>query len=237
MTAPEKLALHFTTEGYHSRSDKHSNFLCRAFIDDLLERCPKIAFDAREGNLVYKINYSTKGVSGDLNMDLAIGPPAGEPVQSDVGMREGNPVRVRIGVEAKNIMTEHKKARLNRKRDLISHATYVHSLDRNAIAAGIVVINCSDVFQSMLRKELTSHKTIEHDLPNFISEFRQLPERQTATEPDGILEARSVIVIDFGGLRGQPASVLSRLPAPQPGDNLYYEAMLRAICDSYSQRF
>jgi hypothetical protein len=68
-------------------------------------------------------------------------------------MVRATPSTVRIAVEAKAVMTEHRKAIKNRKRDLEAHHAHVHDYDASAIAAGLVAINASATFQSPLDGE------------------------------------------------------------------------------------
>ncbi len=56
MPPPESFIQHLRDFGYHPRSNKHSNALCAAIVDDLLEACPEMARDARQGRLVNDLN-------------------------------------------------------------------------------------------------------------------------------------------------------------------------------------
>jgi hypothetical protein len=50
-------AKHLTAQGYHPRSNKHSNALCEILLADFLALCPSLARHAREGQLVADVNF------------------------------------------------------------------------------------------------------------------------------------------------------------------------------------
>jgi len=66
---------HLRAEGYHPRSDKHSNALAEGIVADLLEHCEPIARAAREGRLVYDLNFDLRAGAADWNVDLVLGAP------------------------------------------------------------------------------------------------------------------------------------------------------------------
>ena len=57
MAAPRGYAAHLSQDGYHPRSNKHSNRLCELVVTDLLESCPKLAEHAKAGEIVYDLNF------------------------------------------------------------------------------------------------------------------------------------------------------------------------------------
>lgn len=58
-----------------------------------------------------------------------------------------------MAFEFKTVMTEHRKAIKNRKRDLEAHHEYVHNYNAQTIAGGVMVINASPTFRSPLHPQ------------------------------------------------------------------------------------
>jgi len=234
---PESFLRHLQEEGYHPRSDKHSNALARAIVDDLLDNCPIIAERASKGELVYQLNFVLRADRSDWNVDLVLGPPElGEAVAPEDGrIRRSAPSTVQIAVELKAVMTEHRKAVKNRKRDLEAHHEHVHNYFGSTIAGGVLIVNGSPTFRSPLRGEITHHRNVEALVDHCVSELRSIPTRPGA---DGIgLEAKSVIVVVADNVALQKAGFLTRPPAPTVGDPLHYDAFIRAVCSHYGRRF
>ena len=84
-------------------------------MSDLVRNCSAIVEAMRQGNLVYDLNFDLGGRS-NWNVDLVIGqpPPNGAPVAGAVAPVRGAPSTVRIAIELKAVMTEHRKAVKNR---------------------------------------------------------------------------------------------------------------------------
>ena len=158
MALPTTFLDHLRSEGYHPRSDKHSKALVEAIVLDLMAHCPNIAERAKADALVFAHNFYLTFGHATWNTDLAIGPPAPGSDLSKTrrvgGMAIGTPITVQIAIEAKAVMTEHRKAIKNRKRDFEAHHQHVHNYDANAIAGGIVVLNGSSTLKSPLRGEI-----------------------------------------------------------------------------------
>jgi hypothetical protein len=235
--APQGYVEHLKGEGYHPRSDKHSNALCKLVLEDLLERCPLLKKHAEEGEVVYSLNHTVHAGPIQWNVDIVIGPPAfvssvGSPPES---ITEAVPATVRIACEVKSLMTEHGKARKNRLRDFDSLHTYIHRAEGNAIAAALLVINISERFRSPLRKEDTKHHDIRRLVKETIGLFKALPAR-TQVGGDG-LEANGIIVVEFDNIDLRKGRLWSRSPAPQPGDPAHYDSFIRQICNRYEERW
>jgi hypothetical protein len=75
MTNPNSFLQHLRDEGYHSRSNKHSNALAEAILQDLVRHCPKIREKGRRGTIVYDLNVTLRAGTADWNVDLVLGPP------------------------------------------------------------------------------------------------------------------------------------------------------------------
>jgi hypothetical protein len=239
MALPASFLDHLKTLGYHPRSDKHSNALGVAIAYDLATRCPTIRVRAAEGRLVYALNFDLHVRTTNWNVDLVIGPPA-EPVQRDSGpIGKGRPVSVEIAIELKSVMTEHRKAVKNRKRDLEAHHEHVHHYDQRSIAGGVFVVNQALTFKSPLRPELTIHATdrrganalVEHCL----SEMRNISERQD--EAGYGLEAKCFLVVDMNNQDLAATRFIESVPAPLTGDPLNYDSFIGRICSQYERRF
>jgi hypothetical protein len=208
-------------------------------MDDLLDVCPVLAEHARRGVVAYGINLSFQFPSGKVkNLDLAIG------TQTQIPLDSGEPVgrvaeltTLRLAMEAKSVMTEHKKSQPRVFDELSSSHEIVHQGGQDTIAAGITVINIADRFVSPLRQtgpEL--HWTI-HKQPvvaeSMVRHLRGLPIRDHEGEVGFDAYATVVISCDNQG----PASVWSGAPAPQPGDRDHYQTFLERLAAAYVTRF
>jgi hypothetical protein len=252
MRAPERLAAFFTARGYHPRSSAHSNALCEHILDDLVANCPKIKRDAARGQLVYDLNFRIRAGAADWNIDLVLGEPAGTPIPPREGqaITRAVPSSIRVAVEAKAVMTEHRKAARNRQRDMVSFHAHIHGYDNDAVAAGVLVMNIAKVFTSPLRNVrtqcpkcghafvpavVTTHKNPAALVEYGVNLFRAVPIRSTTT---GVgLEAMCVLVVDHTNAPGARATLHTAKPAPQVGDTLHYDRFLQLICQRYTQRW
>ncbi len=141
---------HLRSEGYHPRSAKHSNSLSCCVVGDLLSRCPVIRSQAAAGDLVFSFNFDLLTGTAAWNVDLVLGTPspADRQAVSDGEMRQAPTSTVRIAIEHKAVMTEHRKAVKNRKRDFEAHHEHVHRYSSSVIAGGILIVNGSSTFKS-----------------------------------------------------------------------------------------
>lgn len=250
MKAPEAFVRHLAENNYHPRSDAHSNAVCVAILEDLIEHCPAFAERARAGEIVAKLNHTVRVNYQDWNIDLAVGPPPGSPAPPSSGsIGFETPATVEMALEAKAIMTEHGKARRNRLRDLQAFHGYAHSYNEKTIAVGTVAVNVSRVFWSPTRStdDITEHHNIETLGKTTIELFRGLPLRHTPAEGPGF-EAVSLLVVDFDNLRKNPdlpygspraedPKLVTGTPAPRTGDPMHYATMIRRICTAYEDRW
>lgn len=233
--APKDFLAHLRAENYHPRSNKHSNALAEGIVTDLIAHCPAIQNRAREGHLVYDLNFTLRSQTAEWNVDLVLGQPsmgfsqkplAGEIVRS-------KPSTVEIAVEIKAVMTEHRKAIKNRKRDFEAHHDHVHRYRDNAIAGGLLIINASPTFTSPLRRgEPSIHRAPDLLVQHCVDEMRAVASR---SKQAGIgLDAKGVIVVSMDTSRPENAVYVSRPPVPQIGDPLHYDAFIQAICNRFT---
>jgi hypothetical protein len=151
-------------------------------------------------------------------------------------------------LEAKGVMTEHRKARFNRLRDLEAFHEHAHRYSGNVIAVGVVVVNASDLYWSPTRAEddITVHKNITELAEKTVDTYRSLPLRTNPSDGPGF-EAVSVLVVKHDNFRKNPnlpsgykpkkSVLVSGGPAPSVGDPLNYSSMIYRICDAYQSRF
>ena len=248
----DSFAAHLTAKGYHPRSNKHSNELCEQILKDLLATCKPLAKHAAAGEIVYSLNFKIMAGSTDWNIDLVVGEPAGpaHPPPEGTMIRKERPSLIRIGVEAKSVMTEHRKASRNRQRELDAFHVHLHNYNAEAVAAGVVLVNIAPTFRSPLRNieaECPNCKThftptleTTHEHPEELVEFgiglfRNLPVRSAS---GGVgLEALSVIVVNHSNAPGSKATIHTKAAAPQVGDPLHYDHFIQKICQTYTKRF
>lgn len=251
MKGPSAFIDHLRTHFYHPRSDAHSNNICRGILLDLLDHCPPLAEKAETGELVGKLNHTVTVNHQRWNIDLALGPPAGAPIPPPSGqpMRFQPPSVIEIAMEVKGVMTEHGKARHNRLRDLQAFHHHAHIYNQQVVAAGVVVVNLSEVFWSptRLQDDITQHTNIAQLGKETINLFRSLPLRDSPSSGAG-LEAACVMAIKHDNLLKNvdrpteaPTPVepilVERPPAPPVGDPLHYATLIRRICRSYRNRW
>jgi len=229
---------HLRAHGYHPRSNKHSNVLAEMIVQDLVAHCPKIHEKAAAGRIVYDVNFVLRaGTAADWNVDLVLGPPefgVGEP-DPGVSILKRSPSTVEVAIEIKSVMTEHRKAIKNRKRDLEAHHEHVHHYSNAAVAAGALVVNASKTFKSPLRPGTTVHRDPLKLVEHCVDEMRAIAVRG-GTRGSG-LEARCVIVVVHDNVGLAHTQYFTRQPAPMAGDPLHYDAFVQAICSHYSNRF
>jgi hypothetical protein len=225
---------------YHSRSDAHSIALCTFIVADLIAACPELAAHAAEGKAVYGINYKHIFPGGKKKtLDLAIGTAktVEPPIPGADQIAAGEMTRALITCEAKTVMTEHGKSQPRVFDELGSSHEIVHQGDREAIAAGIVVVNIAKTFVSPLRQKggelhVSQHKQ-PHAAQKMVNHLRGLPIRDAV---DGIgFDAFATIVVDCDN-QG-PAFLWTDPPAPQAGERDHYDTFIRRLADAYATRF
>ena len=234
---PEGFLAHLRSEGYHSRSDKHSNSLANAIVVDLVRHCPLVARRAAEGRLVYDLNVTIYAGNAEWNSDLVLGEPALD-LQApppDLPISRAKPSHIQIAIELKSIMTEHRKAVKNRKRDLEAHHEHVHNYNNMTIAAGVFVINAAPVFKSPLRNDASTHRNPAKLVEHCVAQLRSVSARGGSTGYG--LEAKCAVVVDMDNVELPATRYLSTPPAPAVSDPLHYDAFIRAICEHYTRRF
>lgn len=235
---PASFLEHLQSRGYHPRSDKHSNALAEAIAADLHHFCPAIQRDAAAGKLVYDLNFTLFAGAAEWNVDLVFGAPAldvkADPEPSS-GMPRARPSTIQIAIEIKSVMTEHRKAVKNRKRDLEAHHEHVHNYNASCIAGGVLVVNASSTFKSPLRSDTSVHRDSESLVRHCISEFRSVSARGGQTGYG--LEAKCAIVVDFDNVHLEAAKFAKSPLAPSVGDQIHYDNFVRSICNIYRERF
>lgn len=233
---PSDFIAHLQKAGYHPRSDKHSNALANAIVKDLVSHCELIRIRAESGELVYSLNFDIEAATATWNVDLVIGrPPLGEVLPQPSGaIRASSPASIDIAIEIKSVMTEHRKAVKNRKRDLEAHHEHIHKYDDSAIAGGVLVINGSSTFKSPLKTVITRHNDPTALMTHCLSELNAVSYRN---RPDGTgLDAKCAIIVDCENIDSTMTNYILSPPAPQAGSPLYYDAFIQRICQVYTQR-
>mgnify|MGYP001159339127 CR=1 FL=1 len=235
---PINFLQHLQTLGYHPRSDKHSNALAEAIMGDLLKYCPKIASKAAAGQLVYDLNFTITVGTADWNIDLVIGsaPLGMKPPEPNVPIVKTPPALVQIAIEIKSVMTEHRKAVKNRKRDFDAHHAHVHQYNPVSIAGGVLILNGSPKFKSPLRPAETIHKNPNDLVMHCLNEFRGISSSGGTIGAAG-LDVKGVIVVNCDNIVHPGTCYVTTKPAPVVGDPIHYDAFIQNICDLYTARF
>ena len=207
-----------------------------AIVADLIAHCPVMAARAAHGKLVYALNFDLRFRSSTWNVDLVLGtpPPATVP-PSDEPILRMKPWTVQIAIEIKSVMTEHRKAVKNRKRDLEAHHEHTHNYSATAIAGGVIVMNAAPSFKSPLRPATTQHNEPRTLVEHCVNELRNVGTRR---RPAGHgLDAKSALVVSMDNLDLESTVFLADDPAPTVGDPLHYDSFIQRLCDEYELRF
>lgn len=230
---------HLKQEGYHPRSDKHSNALCEIIVDELLAYCPQLAEQAAAGKIVYDINFDLISGTVKRNVDLVVGAaPLGmgaAPLTSPRKIIKAKPSTVHISIEIKAVMTEHRKAVKNRMHDFDAHHAHAHQYNKKTIAGGVLVLNASPTFQSPLRDDLTVHKNPEKLIQHCISEMRSVLSSDGIGAPG--LDAKAIMVVNCDNVNLRKAKYETGRLAPTMGDPLHFDSFINTICELYKVRF
>ena len=150
-------------------------------------------------------------------------------------MRRAPTSTVRIAIEHKAVITEHRKAVKNRKRDFEAHHEHVHRYSASAIAGGVLIVNGASTFKSPLREEVTQHRDPKALVEHCIDQMRAVSQRPGSTGHG--LEAKAVVAVDLDNVNRERTSLFTSPPAPQVGDPLHYDAFIERICTLYEERF
>ncbi len=225
---------------YHPRSDAHSVALCTLILEDLLRACPLLTKAALADKVVYGINARHTFPNGKTKtLDLAIGTTKelNEGTRFARTIYPGQIARVLIACEAKTVMTEHSKSQPRVFDELASSHEIVHQGDREAIAAGVTVVNIAKTFVSPLRQKSAELHISKHKQPSaaerMVNHLRGLPIRKA---PTGVgFDGYATIVVDCDN-QG-PAFLWTDPPAPQSGDPDYYESFIARLAEAYASRF
>lgn len=209
-----------------------------AIVTDLLAACIPLAEAAGNGRAVWDTNFDLIYGTATWNTDLVIGePPPGTAPSDELPIRQTAPSSVQIAIEIKGVMTEHRKAIKNRKRELESHHTHVHDYDTNAIAGGVIVLNVADRFKSPLRAkgDITIHREPKALIKHCMAEAQAISVRGG---PSGHgLDAKCVVVVEDDNIDIASAEYFELPPAPQVGDPIHYDAFIQRLCAEWAGRF
>jgi len=238
MPLPSSFLAHLKAAPYHPRSDKHSNALAQAIVTDLLAACQPLAAAAAKGSVVWDTNFDLTYGTATWNTDLAIGePPVGTAAPEEELIRRTAPSFVHIAIEIKGVMTEHRKAVKNRKRDLESHHQHVHNYNGKTIAGGVMVVNIAKRFKSPLRaaEDVTEHRNPVRLVEHCVKEAQAISVRGGPTGTG--LDAKCVVVVDDDNIDLTATQYYESVPAPQVGDPMHYDAFIQRLCAEWSERF
>jgi hypothetical protein len=250
MNAPEKFAAWLSTHEhrdrrfghiyrYHPRSNAHSIALCTYILEDLLAQCPTLQAQASRGEVAYGINlsYIWPTTQKAKNLDLVVGRPATRILLGQM-VEVKALTEVFVACEAKSVMTEHAKSQPRVYDELSSSHEIVHQGRRDAIAAGITVVNIATTFVSPTRQtpaarlHISSH--VQPDVTErMVRHLRGLPIRDQIGQVG--FDAYCTMVVDCDNQEG--ASLWEGPPAPQPGDRDHYETFMARLARFYTERF
>ena len=190
-------------------------------VADLRKACREIDARIRSGDLLVVKNPGVKTKVAERSIDLML--------------RESAEPLVCVSVEHKTIMTAHGKARKNRYGDIIAYCNHMHNHRKECIAAAIVIVNTSPLYQNpdaFARGLVRPNYKMERVVASTVSIFDGIPLREAADEPNDQPEALAVIVVSYDGVR--PAALVDYLP---DGSRIRYHAFIQRISTLYMERF
>lgn len=257
---------HGNTWQYHSRSDRHSKIACWAVLFDLLQICSLLREQVAAGRVCFGINHEMRDYKQDRkkNLDLvlcthkstaseltfadygercgvALTPEEAEVLAKLPPMREAGVSNVLVALEAKACMTEHSKAVPRLHDELSSSHQTIHGDAGSAIAAGLVMINCSESFISTdrNRKKVRAGKFVMnvHKQPaaadKMLGAIMKIPRR---SEESGTgFDAVGISMVRCAN-DGSPVSI-DALANEKVPDIVKYEAFIRRLSHLYGTKF
>lgn len=146
-----------------------------------------------------------------------------------------------IALEAKACMTAHQRALPRLYDELNSSHQTIHGSHDLAIAAGFVMVNAAEKFLSPdLNKKYRAAdpQWSTHSQPKSVNitldKVKQLPRRSKAGVEG--YDALSIVVIDCPN-DGSKVELVTKPPAPQPGEVYHYASMIDRLRGLYDTRF
>lgn len=234
--ADQRIVRWLQNNQYHPRSDKHGKMLCRYFLYDLLNASPFLKEAAQKGKIVFNEDYKLGKGALRWTIDLVLGPTIKKTEEEiDRLILKDDPSEIWLALDAKSVMTEHGKARRNRQRDLNSLQSVVKHYYPNSIVGGLMLVNMSTTFKSPLRDEITHHRNIERLVKETIDIFKEIP-RADILGGVGI-EGVCVIVIDHTNDPNDATKLITKIPAPQKGEETNYCNFLQIIKECIETRY
>jgi hypothetical protein len=252
---------------YHSRSDRHSKIACWGIAFDLLATSRLLQRHAAEGQVVLGVNHKMVDYSTGRNkkLDLVIARPEGQPKTTSLAslakkydirltveqrkafdalpsLYEAPVGAVQVALEAKAAMTAHIKALPRLYDELNSSHLCVHGASRRALAIGFVMINAAPLFVSsdMNKFDLSARPAVvsEHAQPHWlqrtIGKVAEIPRR--SSNRDNGFDGIGIVVVN-GVNDGQPYTLVTAPPAPQPGESFHYDSMITRMANEYDTTF
>lgn len=212
-------------------------------LDDLIHESERFAEAARNGEVVYREDYTVGEGESRWNTDLVVGPPAdGVEVPAEFGderpIAEAEPGRIWLAVDAKSVMTEHGKARRNRQRDVNSFADIMHRHHPGSVSAGVILINMAERFKSPLRDDddVTYHDRIEQLVAGTVDIFRDIDRADGQISPN--VDAVGTVVVEHTNMDDDHETrLVTEPPAPQPGEIVHYRDFLGILLETLEDRF
>jgi hypothetical protein len=252
---------------YHPQSDRHSKVASWGVAFDLLNTSSLLRKHAADGKVVLGVNHKmTDFATGRKKaLDLVFATPGG-PVkkQSLHSLVEQHAIpltteqeavlaslpvmhvaevgAVLVAMEAKAAMTAHQKALPRLYDELNSSHLCVHGASRQALAVAFVMANASALFVSpklntfdlATNTPMVSEHPQPHWLERTMAKIDEIPKR--SNNRDNGFDGIGVVVVS-GVNDGNPYALVTAPPAPQPGDTLHYDSMIRRMANEYDTTF
>jgi hypothetical protein len=142
---------------------------------------------------------------------------------------------VLVALEAKACMTAHMKARPRLFDELDASHSTVHGDNLNALAVGFAMVNYADRFVSPINQVGREVRYNRHNQPadtvKVIEKLREINRRPGPQAGPGF-DAFGIMVVELEN-DGLPMRIVTRLPAPQPDNDFYYDRMIIRTAQLY----
>lgn len=222
---------------YHPQSPLDGAAQCEFLLEDLLFESEVLSEAASNGDFVYDTDHDIGNPKGlNDNADLVIGPPENTHQSNLEGsIARGNPREVWFASDPKAIMTEHRKARKNRKGAQNRLAAITKEFHEKAVFGGLVLLNLAEKFDSPNKDpgEVNEHSTgLDRIVREIVDDF-------DVAHEDAMMDFASVVAVDHTNLVEDigTTELVTQYPAPQSGDKVHYRTFVREVAETMETRF
>jgi hypothetical protein len=243
---------------YHSRTNRHSKIACWGMVFDLIRLCPVLRQQIAEGKIGFALDSELCGNQGrrkKLDFVLCTRGEGRTPGPAVTFMQLAGHLQIvvsseeraalaaipelyetsvgdlRLALQSKACMTSHGVAGRRLFDELDSWQTTVCAMQPKALRAGVVIINSAANFRSPVGQTVVRHKQPQAT-HRAIAAIQRVP-RCDSNRKDGF-DALGVVIVDCANDGHSPIRWIQESPAPQRGEAIEYETMIRQLAEAYA---